>query len=181
MIRTMRRAFGVGALLAASVMTAALSAQGAPLPDDARTRRAAEPRGEAGAQVTWFEIKNTANGDCLYAHTTLPSIRADGYCGMYDNSLWAEEPAGRGSVRLRNQKSGKCAYGAGTANNSYVKQWTCGNYADQKWEVLMDPDWKYFRLKNLHSGKCMVHRFADQGPVQVYTCGSYADQRWIRR
>lgn len=178
MIRRMRRALSVGALLAASSLAAAMPAQAAPSTDDARSPRTAAVRGEAGVQVDWFELKNKANGDCLYASASTSSVLADGYCGMYNDSLWAMDSQSDGSVRLRNYTSGRCAYGAGTANNSYVKQWTCGNYADQKWDVLMDPDQNHFRLKNRNSGKCLLHRFADYGPAQVYTCGSYADQRW---
>jgi len=70
-----------------------------------------------------------------------------------------------------------CAYAAGTTNNSYVKTWNCGNYADQKW-LKWDLGGGYFRLQNMKSKLCMVHRFADYGPVQQYTCGNYADQTW---
>jgi hypothetical protein len=189
MARKKQRAWGIGALLIATILTAALPAQAASVDDRGRPAATVDPaKGRPtemvkrldgiGAQ-SLFYIRNKANLDCIYAAGTAGDyVRANGYCFEYGDTLWALDQFSDGAVRLRNAYFGTCAYAAGSTNNSYVKTWNCGTYEDQKWDMLWDNDGTYFRLQNRKSKLCMVHRYADYGPVQQYACGSYADQRW---
>ena len=182
MTRMKRRAWGVGALLAASVLAAVPTAQAMPSPTDHAQTSATKPADSAlGGKTAAYErrwIRNKANNDCMYPSGGAGAANyADAYCAQRPQSDWDMWNNGDGTVTLYNWSYGTCAYAAGTTNNSYVKTWNCGNYADQKW-LKWDLGGGYFRLQNMKSKLCMVHRFADYGPVQQYTCGNYADQTW---
>jgi hypothetical protein len=183
--------FGAVVLLAASMVTSALPAQAVPVPEGglpAATVNATGPRpvertklaGSVGTQGAYWQIRNKSNGDCIYPDGGAGTyVYANSYaCEYYLSDTWSVEELADGTVRLRNWYFDTCAFADGTTNNSYVKTWNCGDYRDQRWVQLWDNDYQYFRLKNVYSGLCMVHRFADHGPVQQYKCDAYQDQRW---
>jgi hypothetical protein len=183
MTRKKRSTWAVGVLLAASVLTGAPAAHAVPSPTDhGQPSVMKKPVGSdltggtAAYERRW--IRNKANNDCMYPSGGAGAANyADGYCTQRAENDWDMWNNGDGTVTLYNWSYGTCAYAAGTTNNSYVKTWICGNHADQKW-LKWDLGGGYFRLQNMNSKLCMVHRFADHGPVQQYTCGSYADQVW---
>lgn len=80
---------------------------------------------------------------------------------------------------VRNTSSGGCLVAFAASGD--VGTYTCNsNYADQVWAfeyVRDDPDgYPLFRLRNRHSGQCLVANYQRSPTVFMYGCGNYDDQ-----
>ncbi|MDX8148108.1 RICIN domain-containing protein [Lentzea sp. BCCO 10_0061] len=83
------------------------------------------------------------------------------------------------NVGLKNSNSGKCALVRGVDNQAPAVQYTCLDFADQRWNLIDDNDDRIFHLVNRNSGKCLlVQGSANDAPVVQYQCLNFADQYW---
>ena len=95
----------------------------------------------------------------------------------------AQELAAGQVVKFQNSKSGRCigVDGASTANGALLKQFTCADAANQRWEVRRSGTKHMFI--NAKSGKCMGVDGASVSPganIGQYNCGNFApNQSWV--
>lgn len=83
------------------------------------------------------------------------------------------------NVGLQNSNSGKCTLVRGAADQAPAVQFTCLNFADQRWDLIDNDDDRLFHLVNRNSGKCLlVQGSANSAPVVQYQCLDFADQYW---
>jgi hypothetical protein len=97
---------------------------------------------------------------------------------MVSAGLLAGSPAQAATLyHVENVNSGKCLLVQGTASNSPAVQYTCANYADQKWSFAQGQS-GYVLIVNGNSQKCLVSRTSESQAVQSGCNASYSDQNW---
>ncbi len=90
----------------------------------------------------------------------------------------AAAPSAAAAYSVMNINSGKCLLVRGNADLTPAVQFTCANYADQRWSFV-DKGGARYQLRNVNSGKCLLVRGnADLASAVQFTCANYADQYW---
>ena len=80
---------------------------------------------------------------------------------------------------LKNSNSGKCALVRSGADQAPAVQFTCLNFADQRWDLIDNDDDRLFHLVNRNSGKCLLVRGgSDNTQLVQFECAAFADQLW---
>jgi hypothetical protein len=95
---------------------------------------------------------------------------------------WELVDKGDGYVEIRNVKSGKCVdvYEASRKRGEVVRQYTCNNAVNQRWERQEVRPGKY-QFKAKHSGMCADVREGGTGDgtlVVQWTCTGADNQLW---
>jgi Ricin-type beta-trefoil lectin domain len=147
---------------------------------------AAPPWGEG-----WFQLLNVATGRCVAVQTAVyHSAAISTTCAEFNDQYFRFERVDQVEdtvyYRLRKYNTSLCLYANGTATYAKIKQYECGTYRDQQWNLIYEDDyWPIgygYQLRNRNSLKCLLGRDGTSVVDQI-ACDStrpiFADQVWV--